>query len=360
MTTLGDVYAALPAFRAELHQQRFEAAPASTARTFRGAFAGMRTPMSNVHATGVGIRVRDGKIVDQDFVIKVYVFDKVDLAASTPALIRKFGDIGVDVEHLPVQMALDRPTSKKRAKRTSATAATPINRKKHRPILGGVSIAPLGEAFVGTLGCFVRRRIADVEQIFALSNNHVFADTNRLPAGTKIVQPGPETAPGNPANAFATLSEFIPIRFSTETFNREVNRFDAAIARITDLDLIGRGAMLGITSYDPKLAAPQPGMAVIKSGRTTGVTSGRVTAVGVNGVQVNYGTEANPILATFNDTVEIVGDGNKPFSMPGDSGSVILEKGTGKPVALLFAGDGHTTTACSFAGVCRHFQVDPV
>jgi hypothetical protein len=162
----------------------------------------------------------------------------------------------------------------------------------------------------------------------------------------------------NADDVFATLSEFIPIRFPTDAFNREVNRFDAAIARITDPRLIRQRSMLGIRNYDPQVVVPQPGMTVTKSGRTTGVTSGRVTAIAVNGVQVNYGTETNPILATFNDTIEIVGDGGQPFSMPGDSGSVILEKSSGRPLALLFAGDGHTTTACSLAGVCRHFQVD--
>lgn len=357
MASLGDVYAALPGFRAELHQTRFTHTSASLERPrFRGALAGMRNPISNVHATGVGIRVRNGKIVDNDFVIKLYVFDKIDLGVDTPALSRMYGGVEVDVEHLPIQLALDRRATRK--KKTSVS--TPANRKKHRPIVGGVSIAPIHETFVGTLGCFVSRRMDDRHQIFALSNNHVIADTNRLPAGKTIVQPGPEMAPTMPSDAFATLSEFIPIRFSSDPHNREVNRFDAAIAQVTDEALFRPNTMLGIANYSPILAVPQPGMIVTKSGRTTGVTEGQVTAVGVNGVLVNYGTESNPILATFNDTIEIVGSGSGPFSRPGDSGSVILEKSTGKPVALLFAGDGHTTTACSVAGVCRHFQVDPI
>jgi len=100
-------------------------------------------------------------------------------------------------------------------------------------------------------------------------------------------------------------------------------------------------------------------MRVTKSGRTTGVTTGVVTAVNVNNVQVNYGTQSNPRIASFNETVQIVGDDGRPFSAPGDSGSVILDRGSKKPVALLFAGDGRATTACSFAGVCRDFNVMP-
>ena len=364
MASLGEVYAALPAFRAQLQQGLIgSASPAPMAASaFRGAFSAFRTPLSNVHATGVGIRVRKGKVIPDEYVIKVYVFDKVDLGEDTPAITRGFGNVGVDVEDLPVQLALGRAAARRRPalRAVQQQAVTPPNRAKHRPIVGGVSIAPLGEAFVGTLGCFVQRRVTGIGQIFALSNNHVLADTNRLPSGTLIVQPGPETGPSTPTDAFAALSEFVPIRFPSGPFNRETNRFDAAIARVIDTSLIRQGSMLGIRNYDPEVAVPLPGMRVTKSGRTTGITSGQVTAVSVNGVQVNYGTPTNPIIATFNDTIQIVGDGGQPFSLPGNSGSAVLDVETGKPVALLFAGDGRTTTTCSFAGVCRHFQVAPV
>ena len=104
-----------------------------------------------------------------------------------------------------------------------------------------------------------------------------------------------------------------------------------------------------------------PGMRVIKSGRTTGLTTGIVTATRVNGTQVNYGTRIAPRIATFNDTIQIVSDvDGKPFSAPGDSGSVILDLETGRPVALLFAGDGRTTTACDIGGVCKQFQAFPI
>ena len=80
----------------------------------------------------------------------------------------------------------------------------------------------------------------------------------------------------------------------------------------------------------------------------------------VNSVQINYGTQANPRIAVFDDTVEIVSEGDQPFSLPGDPGSVIVNKGNGRPVALLFAGDGRTTTACDMGGLCRQLQVVPV
>ncbi len=76
---------------------------------------------------------------------------------------------------------------------------------------------------------------------------------------------------------------------------------------------------------------------------------------------VNYGTQTSPRIATFENCIEIVGTGGGgPFSLPGDSGSVILEQSIGHPVALLFAGDGVTTTACDLGALCRRLRAFPV
>jgi hypothetical protein len=374
MASYGDVLSVMKDFRNDLEQQIQEEAEAQfsggglamSAFEARGGVSAFSTPLSNVHATGVGIRLRKGQVVPDEFVIKVYVFDKQDLGAKTPSLTANtYNGVEIDVEQLPIQLALASPkrvavarkTSAKGKKGVSALSGTP-QRDRHRPILGGISISPINEFFVGTLGCFLRRTTAGSEQIFALSNNHVMADVNRLPIGTPIVQPGPEVVPTNPGDIFAALSAFTPIQFPQNRLTPVVNRFDAAIAVVSDLNLISTGQMFGINNFTPQLAAPLPGMRVTKSGRTTGVTTGVISGIGVNGVQVNYGTRTNPKIATFNDTIEVVGD-NGPFSAPGDSGSVILEQSTGRPVALLFAGDGRTTTACDLGGVCRQFQALP-
>jgi len=361
MASYGDVLASLREFRNELAQQTHEevaaqfsaaerafaaSAERATGAAFapRGGAAAFSTPLSNVHATGVGVRVKGGEVIPDEFVIKVYVYEKMDLGDSTPALTREFSGVPVDVEHLPIQVALQ--------------ASVPPQRKKVRPIVGGVSIAPLNQFFVGTLGLFLRRVSHGAEQFFALSNNHVLADVNQLAIGTPIVQPGPEVAPTNQGDVFAALSAFIPIQFPTSGMPPVVNRFDAAIGLVTDLKLIDTHKIFRVRKYKPTLGTPVPGMHVTKSGRTTGVTTGIITATHVNGVKINYGTSAAPRLAVFNDTVQIVGD-RGPFSAPGDSGSAILETSSGKPVALLFAGDGRTTTACDLGGVCRQFQGFP-
>src|SRR5262245_14325954 len=216
MANYGDVLAALRDFRNDLEQQTQEevetqfATGGETMRVF-AAFEGtaaFSTPLANVHATGVGIRVRRGQVVPDEFVLKVYVFAKLPLGNQTPALTRAYNNVEVDVEPLPIQMALAAPRRTASRRTATATATVPAQRQRHRPIVGGLSIAPLNESFVGTLGCFLRRRVGGTAQFFGLSNNHVMADTNRLPIGAAIVQPGPEVAPTTPADVFAALSAF--------------------------------------------------------------------------------------------------------------------------------------------------------
>ena len=87
MANFSEVFAALDDYRlALLSDQQNEVASTATAFTARGAFSAFATPLSNVHATGVGIRIKGGKIIVDDFVLKVYVFDKQDLGKSTPKL----------------------------------------------------------------------------------------------------------------------------------------------------------------------------------------------------------------------------------------------------------------------------------
>jgi hypothetical protein len=362
----------LPAFRNDLMQrQQLEPLGGRTPFVARGAFAAFASPLSNVHATGVGIRQRGGRYFPDEYVLKVFVFDKVEPEALGEEPMREYQGIPVDVEQLPVQLVRARARRSQTVVAAGAplaplapAATLPGQRARHRPITAGLSISPLDAQFVGTLGCFLRRRRADEEDTFALSNNHVLADINQLPRGTQIVQPGPEQPPFTTpvSDVFAALSGFIELRFPTNPDAPAVNRFDAAIARVTDLRLIKPGTMYGGVLYRPdRVVPPVPGMRVVKAGRTTGVTHGVVTATEVDGVQVNYGSRQFPRIATFDGTVEVVSVASaRPFSLPGDSGSVILEEATGHPLALLFAGDGVHTTACDLGPLCRRLRAWPI
>jgi hypothetical protein len=71
-------------------------------------------------------------------------------------------------------------------------------------------------------------------------------------------------------------------------------------------------------------------------------------------------TASRSTIAEFDGCIEIEGEGGQSFSMPGDSGAVILEEETGHPSALLFAGDGVHTTACDLGSLCRRLGAWPL
>ena len=75
---------------------------------------------------------------------------------------------------------------------------------------------------------------------------------------------------------------------------------------------------------------------VHKVGRTTGVRHGKVTAVELDDVVIEY--EIGDV--SFDDQVEIEGSGTKSFDESGDSGSLIVD-GDLRAAALLYAGSDH-------------------
>jgi hypothetical protein len=188
--------------------------------------------------------------------------------------------------------------------------------------------------------------------------------TNRLQPGAEIVQPQSSSA----NDVFARLTTYAEINLPTPSKpHPQKNRVDAALARVTDNSLVQTGKILGIAKYVPKILSPTPGMVVTKSGQTTGVTKGKtrnggagtVSAMRINNVGVNYGTEFSPIIGTFDNCIHIRGEGAR-FSDRGDSGSIVLDQATGRPIGLLFAGDGVSTFANDMAEVCTQFGVLPV
>ncbi len=90
-----------------------------------------------------------------------------------------------------------------------------------RPVPIGVSTG-LADAATGTLGA----RVTNGANVYALSNNHVFAGVNAASIGDHILQPGPIEDGGiDPDDLIATLADYQPIDFSGGT-----NTMDAAIA----------------------------------------------------------------------------------------------------------------------------------
>lgn len=100
---------------------------------------------------------------------------------------------------------------------------------------------------------------------------------------------------------------------------------------------------------------PALGMLVGKSGRTTQVTAGRITAVSAT-VNVNYAGR----VATFTDQLAIQSTSGL-FSRGGDSGSSIWTWDSRRaPVGLLFAGGGSVTFANKISRVLTALDINLV
>ena len=202
----------------------------------------------------------------------------------------------------------------------------------------------------GTLGSLVQDSNG---RQYLLSNNHVLARSDHAQIGDSIVQPGlidnnctpngdgPGTVP------VGALTAWLSMR-SPQT------NVDAAIAQVGSHTVDPTGSILefGVRQPDGSLAAAPLGvsssggkgenaglqMRIAKSGRTTGLTCGHVTALDLD-VSVDYYrdcAETRPYLTkTFTNQIAVSGD---RFSDAGDSGSLLVDTTNAEPVGLFFAG----------------------
>ena len=210
---------------------------------------------------------------------------------------------------------------------TSGLADSGANHKTRNMHLGvsGGNVNDTTRAFCcsGTLGSLV----TDGTTTYILSNNHVLAASNLGKPGDLILQPGPFDGGVFPADGVATLERFEPIVFGMSGYNL----VDAAVARPT----YSRNVTSSIIGVVMPRGVDQAfvGSAVIKVGRTTQVTAGRVLAVNATVLVGGYpgGTAQfrHQILTTA-------------MSAGGDSGSLLMDANL-SAVGLLFAGSARIT-----------------
>ncbi|GAA4966732.1 hypothetical protein [Kineococcus glutinatus] len=241
----------------------------------------------------------------------------------------------VDVRHVGLVRALTAPAED----RTWTPGAL---QQRVRPLHPGLSVAHR-DVTAGTLGAFVT--VAGLEGVFALSNNHVLADSDRAALQDAVLQPGPADG-GDTDDRVGALARAVPLR--------DGGRVDAALALLAGvsgpadpaIDLrypVGR-----LTGW----AEPDDEVAVEKVGRTTGRTRGRISAIELDGVTVQF--PVGPVA--FDGQIEVTGSGGS-FSEGGDSGSLVYRPDTREAVGLLFAGsetggeDGTGLTFCNPIGL---------
>ena len=296
---------------------------------------------ANVVATGAGYKIKSGKRTKELSLV-------CSVARKLPLEALDAGDrVPPEIDGVPTDVV-----------ETGVIRALATRTERQRPAPGGVSIGHR-DITAGTLGCLVKKN----GQVMILSNNHVLANSNDAQEGDPILQPGPIDGGKLPTDLIAELHEFVPIsfgdppppsdckfangmiallnagcrvigshtRYSIHRIQAADNRVDAAIARPlkaadVNQDILEVGRIAG-------LGRGELGMALQKSGRTTGFTRGEITQVAVT-VDVSYGAGR---VARFTDQL-MAG----AMSQGGDSGSAVLD-GDKRLVGLLFAGSDNST-----------------
>src|SRR6266567_7992411 len=205
-------------------------------------------------------------------------------------------------------------------------------RNQHFGVSGG-NVNDITHAFCcsGTLGSLVTA--GGVQ--YVLSNNHVLARVDQATPGEDISQPGLIDSGCQPATIVADFTRAVKLG----------NNVDCAIAALRPGQMDSTGFIEGIGTISSVVKAPAVGMAVEKSGRTTGTTTGTIASINTS-VKVQYQRNCGSgqkFTLTYTNQVLI---NSTTFSAGGDSGSLIVTNSScHQPVALLFAGSSSTTIA---------------
>ncbi len=223
----------------------------------------------------------------------------------------------------PVLVALTRSHSRgiPRVSRGADVVELVVGDVRAQSYCCGTSTSRADECASGTLGAIV----TDGIRSYWLSNWHVFVHPQGK-VGDNVCSPGRYYASCGATPVIGTVSRFTPIRF-----DGSANTVDCAIARIIPGTNVSRLEAAGSNSFVPSghVVAPSVNMAVKKVGGTTGFTTGTIVAVNAT-LSVSYRG-----IGTAKFTGVIL---TSAMSQEGDSGSLICQRSTNYPVALLFAG----------------------
>jgi hypothetical protein len=182
---------------------------------------------------------------------------------------------------------------------------------------------------------------------YLLTSAHVLATGGATTVGDPVVQPSWDSD-SDPNNQVAVVTESTPIQFSTATFP---NLCDAGIAALDSVDFARRdisliGAPVGVSSIISR------GMTVMKTGRSTGFTTGIVKDVDFK-TAIKASTPSGTRRAGFRDQVLCT-----CFTSAGDSGAAVLSKKSGKVIGLHCAGSTSTSIFNRITHVFRALSIE--
>jgi hypothetical protein len=311
---------------------------------------GPESSIPNVNGLAVGVKWKDGEPTGEPALL-VLVTHKVPLdeLPAGQSIPKKLGDMQTDV------LAIGSPTI---LPGDAAEGGIQTLARRARPAEGGYSVGHF-RITAGTLGTCVYDFLPGAStnppvhgsgvpsKFYILSNNHVLANSNLASLGDPILQPGPFDGGTDPADRIARLSRFVPI-VSGPNGN---NLVDAAVAEGAFHDLNREIYWTGVVDGWRRKSGVTVGMNVMKTGRTTNFTTGRVTAINATVMVGGYPGGS----ARFVDQIVTTN-----ISAGGDSGSLVLTRRDCCRIAigLLFAGSSAATIVNQIENVRALLRVE--
>jgi hypothetical protein len=275
--------------------------------------------LTQLNLVGIGYGTKEtGERLTGDMAVRVYVARKIEKSRLSPTELIPSSIDGV----LTDVIAIGRP-------RFHSGAA-----------LLGESISHV-RGGAGSIGCLVKKQ--NDESWYLLSACHVLAPAGDAQLGDVILKS--EISDANAAE-LARLADFEPL-----SADEGVNRFDAAIARIDrKSDVQNRIPVIGA------LQLPPMNPALFQSARKFGAVSLHTLGVVTDAsADVRFVMEGETYF--FKDVAQITGAG-APFSDGGDSGAVVVDALSNRPIGLIIGGSGARTFISPLGAILSRFDAE--
>jgi hypothetical protein len=215
------------------------------------------------------------------------------------------------------------------------------NQGRCRPLKIGWSVAHK-DVTAGTITCFVEKD----GKTMLMSNSHVVANCNSGKKGDEVLQQGPYDGGKLPKDKIGTLYEAVKLK-------KNGNKVDAAVVLLDSGMEVDLRTIDGFGKFGGKSDAEvDVGMVIQKFGRTTGNTIGKVTAIEVSNLRVNYGEHG---VLSWDNQIEVTKEGGS-ILLGGDSGSCLLNEDN-EAVGLLYAGNTVQGYANDFNDVVEQLKI---
>jgi len=234
-----------------------------------------------------------------------------------------------------------------------AYSSTPssVPRGTSSELLPGFSIGHW-RGYPGTLGGFVVVKAGSKTWAGIISASHVLSNNNAAAKGDRILYPGCPDGPRTLAQLIGTLADYTLLVHYQDEESDPVNTEDIAVVQPDNLASLP-SANLVPNPKDPGRKIKLKGCVqaeqlfeylgepVYKTGRTTGLTCGILDVAKTRPPAIQL---SNGRIYFYENVIAVKNQGQKAFSQPGDSGSIVYAN-DGMALGLIIGGSSEYTFA---------------